>query len=142
MAFRRSRTAGLAGYSDAVLLLTRLVIGAFLLWGVWHEIQSSARMAEYARFLGSHGVPEPRWLAPVSAWLQAVCGVGFVLGLATRWLGLVCAIHFALMVAIIDAKLGIRAAFPATSLILFGLLFATLGAGRYAIDAMVGGSRR
>ncbi|TGX55936.1 DoxX family protein [Sphingomonas gei] len=142
MAFRRSRSAGFAGNSDAALLVARLVVGAFLIWGVWDEIQSSARMAEYARFLGSHGFPEPRWLALISVWAQFACGVGFVLGLATRWAGLVCAIHFAILVAVIDARLGIRAAYPATSLILVGLLFATLGAGGYAIDSRFGGSRR
>ena len=142
MAFRRGRTAGFAGYSDAALLLTRLVVGAFLIWGVWDNIQSAARMAEFARFLVAHGFPEPRWLAPISVWAQFACGVSFVLGLATRWTGLLCAVNFAVAVAMVDAKLGIRAAFPATSLILFGLLFATVGAGRYAIDAMFGGSRR
>ena len=141
MAFRRSRTAGLAGYSDAALLLARLVIGAFLIWGVWDNIQSAGRMAEFARFLGNHGFPEPRWLAPLSVWVQFACGAGLVLGLATRWLGLLCAIHFAVALAMVDARLGIRAAYPATSLILFGLLFATLGGGRYAIDAMFGGRR-
>ncbi len=141
MAFRRNRSAGFAGYSDAALLLARLVIGAFLIWGVWDNIQSAARMADFARFLGSHGFPEPRWLAPVSVWVQFACGVGFVLGLATRWVGLLCAVHFAVAVAMVDAKLGIRGAYPAASLILFGLLFATLGAGRYAIDSMFGGRR-
>jgi len=136
MAFRRSRTAGFVGYSDAALLLARLVIGAFLIWGVWDNIQSAARMAEFARFLGAHGFPEPKWMALVSVWAQFACGVAFVLGLATRWAGLLCAVHFAVAVAMVDAKLGIRGAFPATSLILFGLLFTTIGAGRYSIDAM------
>jgi len=141
MAFRRSRTAGFAGYSDAALLLARLVIGAFLIWGVWDNIQSAARMAEFARFLAAHGFPQPKWMALISVWAQFACGVAFVLGLATRWAGLVCAINFAVAVAMVDARLGIRGAFPATSLILFGLLFATLGAGRYSIDAIFGGRR-
>jgi putative oxidoreductase len=136
MAFGRSRTAGFASYSDAALLLARLVIGAFLIWGVWDNIQSAARMAEFARFLGAHGFPEPRWLALISVWAQFACGVAFVLGLATRWAGLLCAVHFAVAIAMVDAKLGIRGAFPATSLVLFGLLFTTIGAGRYSIDAM------
>jgi putative oxidoreductase len=142
MAFRRSRGSGLAGYSDAALLLARLVVGAFLIWGVWDNIQSSARMAEFARFLGSHSFPYPKWLAPLSVWAQFACGAAFAAGFLTRWAGLVCAINFAVAVAMVDAKLGIRGAFPATSLILFGLLFATLGAGRYSIDAMLGGFRR
>ncbi|AQR72998.1 DoxX family protein [Sphingomonas sp. LM7] len=142
MTFRRSRSTGFASYSDAALLLARLAIGAFLIWGVWDNIQSSARMAEFARFLGSHGFPYPKWLAPLSVWAQFACGIAFVGGFLTRWAGLVCAVNFAVAVAMVDAKLGIRGAFPATSLILFGLLFATQGAGRYSIDAMLGGSRR
>jgi putative oxidoreductase len=144
MAVRRSGFAqpGWARYGDAALLLARVVIGAFLIWGVWDNIQSSARMAEFARFLGTHGFPEPRWLAPISVWAQFACGVGFILGLATRWAGLLCAVNFAVAVAMVDAKLGIRGAFPATCLILFGLLFASLGSGRYAVDAMFGGGRR
>lgn len=142
MAFSRSRTAGFAGYSDAALLLARLVIGGFLIWGVWDNIQSAARMTEFARFLADHGFPQPKWMALVSVWAQFACGVAFVLGLATRWAGLLCAVNFVVAVAMVDARLGIRGAFPATSLILFGLLFTTLGAGRYSIDAMLGGGRR
>jgi putative oxidoreductase len=144
MAGRRTRfgSGGWSRYSDAALLLARLVIGAFLIWGVWDNIQSAARMAEFASFLAQHGFPQPRWLAPLSVWAQFACGVSFVLGLATRWGGLLCAVNFAVALAMVDAKLGIRAAFPASSLILFGLLFATLGAGRYAVDAALGGTRR
>lgn len=133
--------AGWARYDDAALLLARLVVGAFLIWGVWDNIQSSARMAEFAHFLAGHGFPQPRWLAPLSVWAQFACGVSFVLGLGTRWAGLLCAVNFAVAVAMVDARLGIRGAFPATSLILFGLLFATVGPGRYAADALFGGRR-
>lgn len=120
--------------SDLVLLAARLVIGAFLIWGVWDNIAEPGRMAEFARFLARHDFPSPELLAPLSVWAQFLCGIAFILGIGTRWAGLVCAFNFAVAVVMVDAELGIRGAFPATCLILFGLIFATLGAGRYALD--------
>lgn len=126
---------GWARGADAALLLARLVLGAFLIWGVWDNVVSSARMAHFAEFLAGHGFPLPSLAAPLSVWAQFLCGFAFILGLATRWAGLICAINFTVAVAMVDYKLGIRGAFPATCLILFGLIFATIGAGRHALDA-------
>lgn len=130
---------GWSRYGDAALLLARVAIGAFLIWGVWDNIESEARMAEFASFLANHGFPLPRYAAPLSVWAQFFCGAGFILGLGTRWWGLICAVNFAIAVAMVDAKLGVRGAFPASCLILFGLIFATVGAGRFSADSMIGG---
>lgn len=124
-----------ARHGDAVLLATRLVIGAFLIWGVWDNIAHQARMDEFVGFLALHGFPSPRILAPLSVWAQFACGVAFVLGLGTRWAGLICAFNFAVAIAMVDSKLGIRGAFPSACLMLFGLIFATIGAGRYSVDS-------
>jgi putative oxidoreductase len=121
--------------ADFVLLLMRIAVGAFLIWGVWDNITSAARMDEFEGFLRSHGFLAPQFLAPLSVWAQFACGVCFVLGFATRWAGLVCAFNFLVALAMVDAKLGIRAAFPSTLLVLLGLYFATHGAGRFSIDA-------
>jgi putative oxidoreductase len=77
-------------------------------------------------------------MAPLSVYAQAAVGIAFILGLGTRWAGLVCAFNFVVAVVMVDAKLGIRGAFPATALVLFGLLFAALGAGRYGLDRRFG----
>jgi putative oxidoreductase len=122
-------------FDDLALLAARLVLGAFLVWGVWDNVTSAARMAEFAGFLKLHGFPMPEIAAPLSVYAQLLTGIAFILGLATRWAGLLCAINFAVAVAMVDYKLGIRGAFPATCLILFGLIFATAGAGRWSIDA-------
>jgi putative oxidoreductase len=125
-------------YADAALLAARLLVGAFLIWGVADNILSAERMREFERFLAGHGFPAPGLMAPLSVYAQAAVGLGFILGLGTRWAGLVCAFNFLVAVVMVDAKAGIRSAFPATALILFGLLFAALGAGRYALDRRVG----
>ncbi len=121
--------------ADFVLLLMRVVVGAFLIWGVWDNITSAARMEEFESFLRSQGFAAPAFLAPLSVWAQFICGVCFVLGFATRWAGLVCAFNFLVALAMVDAKLGVRAAFPSTLLVLLGLYFATHGAGRLSLDS-------
>ena len=83
-------------FADLALLLQRIFVGLFLVWGVWDNVTSSARMEEFVVFLAQHGFPAPKLLAPLSVYLQLAIGVAFVLGLFTRWAGLICAIHFAL----------------------------------------------
>ena len=122
---------------DAALLIARVVVGAFLIWGVLDNILSSARMAEFAGFLAAKGFPLPHLMAPLSVWAQAAVGVALFLGVGTRWAGLVCAFNFVVAVVMVDAALGIRGAFPATALMLFGLLFAALGAGQWSVDRLL-----
>jgi putative oxidoreductase len=118
-------------------LLLRLFVGAFLVWGVWDNVISSERMAEFARFLSSHNFPAPALMAPLSVYAQLACGLAIALGGFTRIAGLVCAFNFAVAVAMVDAKAGVRGAFPATMLILVGLQLATRGAGPLALDRFV-----
>lgn len=121
-------------HDDAARLLTRLVIGAFLIWGVWDNVVSPARMAEFQTFLSRHGFPVPHLMAPLSVYAQLAVGVAFISGLLTRWAGVICAINFVVALVMVDRLAGIRGAFPSGALILIGLLLATGGAGRYSLD--------
>ena len=40
---------------DFTLLLMRLFVGLFLIWGVWDNVSSAGRMHEFVDFLGKHG---------------------------------------------------------------------------------------
>lgn len=122
-------------FGDFALLLMRLFVGLFLVWGVWDNITDTARMHEFVEFLRQHGFPSPRLLAPVSVYLQLVVGVGFILGLFTRWAGILCVIHFAVAIAMVDRFGGMRGVFPSGCLIAIGLYLATHGAGRFSLDA-------
>jgi putative oxidoreductase len=122
-------------FADFALLLLRLFVGFFLVWGVWDNITSAERMQEFVAFLGKHGFPSPRLLAPVSVYLQLAIGLGFIFGLFTRWAGLLCAIHFAIAIAMVDHLGGMRGVFPSGCLVLIGLYLGTHGAGRFSIDA-------
>lgn len=122
-------------FGDFALLLLRLFVGFFLVWGVWDNITSAERMQEFVGFLAQHGFPSPRLLAPLSVYLQLAIGLGFIFGLFTRWAGLVCAIHFVIAIVMVDHLGGMRGVFPSGCLVLIGLYLGTYGAGRFSIDA-------
>ena len=124
-------------FSDFALLLMRVFVGLFLIFGVWDNITDAARMQEFVAFLGKHGFPSPKVLAPVSVYLQFVIGLGFVLGLFTRWAGIFCVLHFAVAIWMVDRHLGMRGTFPSGCLVVIGLYLATYGAGRFSVDSVL-----
>lgn len=125
----------------AVLLLMRMFVGAFLIWGVWDNIVDATRMAEFASFLRQNGFPRADLLAPTSVWAQLAVGIGFILGAAIRWAGILCMINFIIAVVMVDLESGLRAAFPAAMLSIVGLYFATRGAGPFSLDAIIRGRK-
>jgi len=124
----------LARGSDAALLATRLLTGAFLIHGAWDNIVSAERMAEFVGFLAASGFAIPGVMAPLSVWAQFAIGVALILGLLTRWAGLLLAFNFVIGVVMVHWDQSFREWWPAIVLVALGLLFATVGAGRYAID--------
>jgi len=122
-------------FADFALLLLRVFVGLFLIWGVWDNVTDSARMREFADFLGKHHFVSPQILAPVSVYLQLAIGVAFVLGLFTRWAGIFCAITFVVAIVMVDRFGGMRGIFPSGCLVTIGLYLATHGGGRFSVDA-------
>jgi putative oxidoreductase len=136
----RRRTADLllltplARLSDLGLLLLRCVTGAFLLYQSHDNVLSAARMDEFVKFLAQFNFWAPEALAPLSVWAQFIAGIGFILGLLTRWLGLITAFNFVVAVWMVHWDQDFAGWWPALILVFLGLLFATLGPGRYALD--------
>lgn len=124
-------------FDDAALLFMRIVVGAFLVWGVLDNILHAERMQEFVGFLAKFNFPAPHVMAPLSVWIQFLVGVCFVLGLLTRWAGVLCVLNFIVAIAMVDRFGGIRGSLSSVCLILIGLYLATHGAGRYSIDARV-----
>jgi putative oxidoreductase len=119
---------------DLALLLLRLFVGLFLIWGVWDNVTSAERMHEFVEFLRKFKFSSPEILARVSVYAQLLVGIGFVLGLFTRWAGIVCAINFIIAIAMVDRFGGMRGVFPSGCLVAIGLYLATHGAGRFSVD--------
>ena len=110
---------GMARHTDIAVLLLRLYLGGFLIWGVWDNITSAERMAEFAGFLTAIGSPLPELAAPVSVGAQFLVGVLLIPGVLTRWAGMLLAVNFLVAVALIGTSEGI---FPDVTRELFGLI--------------------
>lgn len=127
-------------HGDLALLLTRLSLGAYLVWGVWDNIVSAGRMAEFAAFLTRLDCPFPELAAPLSVWVQFLIGLSLILGLGTRWAGLLLGVNFLVAVLLLGrAGAGLRDLYDPAILVFVGLLLAALGAGRWALDARLTG---
>ena len=127
----------LARFGDLGLLLLRWVTGAFLVYQSHDNIFSAARMDEFVRFLDQFHFPRPELMAPLCVWAQFLCGIAFILGLATRWAGLVTTFVFIVAVWMVHWPQDFPGWWPALILVFLGILFATLGGGRYAVDEWI-----
>jgi putative oxidoreductase len=124
----------LSAYEDSVLLLARVVLGSFLVWGVWDNISSAERMDEFVRFLTAHDFPWPVAMAHLSVYAQFLIGISFIAGFGIRWAGILCGVNFTVAIVMVDYKLGIRGSFSSACLILFGLYFMVHGGGKWSLD--------
>ncbi|MDI1325951.1 MAG: DoxX family protein [Brevundimonas sp.] len=132
----RVQLEGLKRGEDAAFLLLRLYLGGFLIWGVWDNITSTARMAEFQGFLTSLNCPLPELAAPVSVWAQLLIGVLLVPGFLTRWAGLLLAANFLVAVLLMGgAGASARDLFGPVMCVLTGLVLAAHGAGQWSADA-------
>lgn len=127
--------SGAQRFGDFTLLLLRVFVGFFLIWGVWDNVTDAARMREFTEFLRAHGFASPQLMAPLSVYAQLLIGLAFVLGLLTRWAGLLCAINFIVAIVMVDHLGGMRGIFPSGCLVAIGLYLATHGAGRLSLDS-------
>lgn len=127
----------LAAFGDLALLTARLLTGSFLIHGVLDNILSRARMAEFSGFLAANRFAAPDIMAPLSVWVQFTIGIALILGLLARWAGLLLAFNFTVGVVMVHLAQSFREIWPAAVLITLGLLFATLGAGRIALDQLL-----
>lgn len=125
-----------AGDNLAFLFL-RLLTGAFLIHGVWDNIESAERMHEFVLFLTAKNFVYPELMAPLSVWAQFFCGVAFIFGALTRWAGLICAFNFVVACVMVHWNQDIRGWWPAAVLIVIGLVMATHGPGRFSLDELL-----
>src|SRR5690242_15375995 len=121
-------------FGEFTLLLLRVFVGLFLVWGVWDAVTSPERMREYQDFLAQHGFAAPALLARLSVYAQLLAGIAMVPGLFTRWAGILCAVNFLVAIVMVDHHGGMRGIFPSACLVLIGLYLATHGAGRFSVD--------
>lgn len=129
---------GFAAYTDHAVFALRVLTGSFLIYGVWDNIVSAERMAEFVQFLDASGFPMSSVMAPLSVYAQFLIGAALVIGFATRWAGLFLAFNFVVGVIMVHWNQSFREWWPAIVLVGLGVLFATLGARRFSVDSRIG----
>lgn len=132
----------LARFADAALLALRLITGGFLVWAMWPNISNAETMREVIGYFAASGFVWPEFFAPLSAWAQFAIGIALILGLLTRWTGLLLAFNFTIGMIMVHWHDSFRDQWPALSLLFIGLLLATTGGGRFAIDRRIETGRR
>lgn len=124
-------------YADWGLLLLRVQAGAFLVYGVQDNVLSTDRMEEFSFFLAENRFPVPDIMAPVSVYLQFICGVTLTIGVLTRWTGIIIAVHFIVALIMVHWAQDFRGWWPAIVLVGIGLQYTLTGAGRFSVDALL-----
>lgn len=115
-------------------LFLRLIIGAFVVWGVQDNVFSRAHMEEFAQFLGARGVPFPLFAAFLSAYTQFVCGLCILFGACVRLISIPFIVNFIAAIIIAHRGDSFRGMFPALLMIFAGLFFLFHGAGKPSVD--------
>lgn len=128
-------------FDDLALLLLRWATGVFLIYQSHDNVFSASRMEEFVGFLTQFGFAMPELMAPLSVWFQFLAGIAFILGLLTRWFGLITTFQFVVATWVVHSPDPFNTWWPALVLIFLGLLFGTLGAGRYSLDAVIARTR-
>lgn len=115
-------------------IFLRLLIGAFIIWGVQDNILSFAQMEEFAHFLAARGVPLPLFAAIVSVYGQLICGVSILFGAAVRLTSIPFIVNFVAALVIAHRGDTFRGMFPALMMVAAGLFFLFHGAGELSVD--------
>ena len=130
-----------AQWSDALLLVGRIMIGWIFLKGGWDKLLNPASITGY---LTSLGVPNPGFWAWPSILGEIAIGIGLVLGLATRYAALFAFVYLIIATVLAHRYWTYPPAQQANQFIQFvknlaimgGMLFLFVtGGGRYSLDA-------
>jgi putative oxidoreductase len=124
-------------YKEYGVIFIRLIVGFHLIYGTQDNVFSYARMEEFAGFLSVRGVPFPLFSAFLSAYSQFICGILFIVGLATRYAAVVMIINF--IAALIIAHIGdtYPNMFPALMMLAASCFLLVHGAGKLSVDSML-----
>ena len=124
-------------YKEYGVIFIRLIVGFHLIYGTQDNVFSYARMEEFAGFLSVRGVPFPLFSAFLSVYAQFICGILFIVGLATRYAAVVMIINF--IAALVIAHIGDKYPnmFPALMMLAAACFFLLHGAGKASFDSLL-----
>jgi putative oxidoreductase len=128
---------------DAALLILRVVVGIIFVMHGWQKVFQYGFAGVSAGF-GQMGVPLPGIVGPGIALLELLGGIALIVGVATPLVAALLACNMVGAILLVHVKAGFF--LPegyefALSLLGASLALALAGAGRYSVDAALGGRR-
>jgi putative oxidoreductase len=119
---------------DVGVLLLRLFIAVWLIYGVQDNILHWDRMLEFSKFLSTFNFPLPLVSAIISVYAQAVAAVMILIGWKIRFAAILMIINFLVALIMVHRTHPFDAMIPALSIIACCALFFFQGAGRFSVD--------
>jgi len=130
---------------DVALLIGRLALGIVLIAHGWQKLFTFGISGTAANF-EQMGIPLPTVSASFAVIVELLGGVLLIIGFVVPLVGLLVAINMAGALLFVHASNGIFVGDGGYELVLvigaLGLVFAGIGAGRYAIDGLITVDRR
>lgn len=130
-------------FRGTALLFLRVVTGViYVAHGYVLKIHGDAAVSDFAGFLGSLSVPSPEFFAYLVVTIEIVGGLALIAGLWTRTAASATALVALFTILLVHAQNGFFVSnngyeFPLL-LLASGIVLATIGGGRYALDTLLG----
>lgn len=139
-----SRDLSTRGMGDAAVLILRLAAGVVLAYHGWQKLQD---VAGFAGFVESLNIPAPDFVAYLVTYLEFLGGIALIVGVATRYVAALFAIEMVFTNVLVKFDVGLIASEGGVGaeldilILAIALSLVLVGAGRWAVDALVTGRR-
>lgn len=132
------------GMGDAAILILRLAAGVVLAYHGWQKLQD---VAGFAGFVESLDIPAPDVVAYLVTYLEFLGGIALIIGVATRYVAALFAIEMVFTNVLVKFDVGLIASEGGVGaeldilILAIALSLVLVGAGRWAVDALLTGRR-
>lgn len=132
------------GMGDAAILILRLAAGVVLAYHGWQKLQD---VAGFAGFVESLDIPAPDFVAYLVTYLEFLGGIALIIGIATRYVAALFAIEMVFTNVLVKFDVGLIASEGGVGaeldilILAIALSLVLVGAGRWAVDALLTGRR-
>lgn len=133
------------GMGDAAILILRLAAGVVLAYHGWQKLQD---VAGFAGFVESLDIPAPDLVAYLVTYLEFLGGMALIIGVATRYVAGLFAIEMVFTNVLVKFDVGLIASEGGVGaeldilILAIALSLVLVGAGRWAVDALLTGRKR
>lgn len=104
------------------------------MWGTQDNVFHYERMLEFRDFLKQYGFPYPLLMAYVSAYVQFICGLLYIIGAFVKPAAAVMVFNFLVALLVVHTRTPYAAAALAFQMLAGSMFLLLYGAGRPSVD--------